>query len=459
MTKNKDDEREKKMKTTLLPRRQFLKSTAATGIGLIILPSGTLSGQNAPSNKLNIALIGAWGRGMAHWDSLASENVAALCDIDEKKLAIAAEKFPNAKRYTDWRECLEQKDLDAVVCCTTDHTHAFVATWAMNRGLHVYCEKPLANSVEEARVVRATYLKNRKKLATQVGTQRHAEENFNRVRELIKDGAIGELKHAYAWGNRQIPKPGYLPAEGTPPDTLHYDLWIGPSPMHPYNPGYFTGEAGANCLSWNMYWDFGSGQVGDMGSHTMDLAWNALDGGSPTSAVAKGDPFNPDVTPVKLEMTFEIPANDWRPAMGVTWYQGGAMPSSPKHYVDLNQIDHGAMFKGTKGFLIADFNSRILLPFGDDADLTYYKPRGQNEVMPPLGHFQQEWIDACKGNLKTSCDFDYAGKMIEMMLLGLVAYRVGQKIAYDPASGHVTNNQEADQLLRRQYRDGWTLNG
>lgn len=447
------------MKTTLLQRRQFLKSTAATGIGLIILPSGTLSGQNAPSNKLNIALIGAWGRGMAHWDSLASENVAALCDIDEKKLAIAAEKFPNAKRYTDWRECLEQKDLDAVVCCTTDHTHAFVATWAMNRGLHVYCEKPLANSVEEARVVRATYLKNRKKLATQVGTQRHAEENFNRVREIIRDGAIGELKHAYAWGNRQIPKPGYLPAEGTPPDTLHYDLWIGPSPMHPYNPGYFAGDAGANCLSWNMYWDFGSGQVGDMGSHTMDIAWNALDGDVPTSAAAEGEPFNPEVTPVKLEMTFEIPANDWRPAMGVTWYQGGAMPSSPKHYIDLNQIDHGAMFKGTKGFLIADFTSRILLPFGNDADLTYYKPRGQNEVIPPLGHFQQEWIDACKGNLKTSCDFDYGGKMIEMMMLGLVAYRVGQKIEYDPASGHVTNSQKADQLLRRQYRDGWVLNG
>jgi len=229
--------------------------------------------------------------------------------------------------------------------------------------------------------------------------------------------------------------------------------------MHPYNPGYFAGDAGANCLSWNMYWDFGSGQVGDMGSHTMDLAWNALDGDVPTSATAEGEQFNPDVTPVKLEMTFEIPANDWRPAMGVTWYQGGAMPSSPKHYIDLNQIDHGAMFKGSKGFLIADFNSRILLPFGNDADLTYYKPRGQNEVILPLGHFQQEWFNACKGNLKTSCDFDYGGKMIEMMMLGLVAYRVGQKIEYDPASGHVTNSQEADQLLRRQYRDGWTLNG
>ncbi len=346
-----------------------------------------------------------------------------------------------------------------MICCTADHTHAFVANWAMNRGLHVYCEKPLANSVEEARVVRATYLKNKDKLATQVGTQRHAIGNFNRVRELIKDGAIGELKAAYAWGDRKIPRPGYLPAEGDPPSYLHYDLWIGPSPMHPYNPGYFAGGPGMNCLSWNMYWDFGSGQVGDMGSHTMDLVWNAIDAGLPTSAEAKGDPINPDVTPVMLESHFEHPANDWRPAITVSWYQGGAMPRSPKPYIDLQKIGHGAMFKGSQGFVVADFDSRILLPFGDNADLTYYKPRTKDTVIPPLGHFQQEWVDACKGSLKTSCDFDYGGTLIEQMLLGLVAYRVGKKIEYDGAAGRVTNNAEADKLLRREYRPGWTLNG
>ena len=447
------------MKTKLIDRRQFLKSTATTGIGLVILPSGVLSGQNAPSNKLNVALIGVWGRCEAHYGPIAGENVVALCDVDENQIAFAAEKFPDAKHYVDWRKCLEQKDLDAVICCTTDHTHAFIANWAMNRGLHVYCEKPLGNSVEEVRVVRATYLKNKNKLATQVGTQRHELENFNRVRELIKDGAIGELKHVYAWGNRQLPKPGYLLQEGNPPENLHYDLWIGPSPMHPYNPGYFSGPSGANCLSWNMYWDFGSGQVGDMGSHTMDLAWNALDADIPTSAVAEGDPFNPEVTPVKLETTFEVPANDWRPAIGVTWYQGGAMPSSPKHYIDLNKIDHGVMFKGSKGYIIADFTSRILLPYGEKADFTYYKPRPKNELIPALGNFQKEWIDACKGNLKTTCDFDYNGKMTEMLMLGLVAYRVGQKIDYDPAKGRITNSPEANDLLRRQYRSGWTLNG
>jgi predicted dehydrogenase len=329
----------------------------------------------------------------------------------------------------------------------------------MNRGKHIYCEKPLANSVEEARVVRATYLKNKNKLATQVGTQRHAIENFARVRELVQDGAIGKLEEVCAWGNRQIPKPGYLPAVGEPPKYLHYDLWLGPAPDHPYNPDYFSGKSGANCLQWDMYWDFGSGQVGDMGSHTMDLAWNALDADLPTAAEGNGDKFNPDVTPVKLRTRFEIPANSWRSAIQLSWYQGGAMPESPVKFVDLKKIDHGAMFEGNKGCLIADFGSRVIFPRGNQANLTYYKPRTKETLIPPLGDFEREWINACKGSLKTSCDFDYGGKMIETMLLGLVAYRVGKKINYDGATGRVTDYSEANDLLRRTYRAGWTLNG
>ncbi len=445
--------------TRAVRRRHFLKSAAAVGAGWVILPSGVLAGANAPSNKLNVALLGTWGRGEAHFSSLESENVVALCDVDENHLAFGAKRFPKAKHYVDWRKCLEQKDLDAVVCCTLDHTHAFVANWAMNRGLHIYCEKPLANSVEEARIVRAKYLKNKDKLATQCGTQRHAKENFNRVSELVRDGAIGELSHVHVWGNRQLRRPGYLPTQGDPPTTLHYDLWLGPSPHHPYNPGYFSGRSGLNCLQWNMYWDFGSGQLGDMGSHTMDLAWNAIDAGLPTSATATGEPFNAEVTPVEMTATFEHPANDWRPAIGVTWYQGGAMPRSPRGYIDLNKIGHGAMFKGSKGFVIADFDTRLLVPYGDSADLTYYKPRSEEGLFEPLGHFQKEWTDACKGNLKTSCDFDYSGTLIEQMLLAHVAYRVGEKIEYDGASGRVTNNAEANALLSRKYRPGWTLNG
>jgi predicted dehydrogenase len=425
----------------------------------MFLPQVNLFGANAPSNKLNIALIGTWGRGEAHFGAIATENVVALCDVNEEHLAFGAKRFPNAKTYVDWRKCLDQKDVNAVVCCTADHTHAFVANWAMNRGQHMYCEKPLANTVEEARVVRATYLKNKAKLATQCGTQRHEFENFNRVRELIRDGAIGQLESVSTWGNRQIPKPGYLPAAGEPPKHLHYDLWLGPSPFHPYNPGYFAGGPGMNCLSWNMYWDFGNGQIGDMGSHTMDIAWNAIDAALPISAEAKGEPFNPEVAPVRLEMHLQHPANDWRPAIRVSWYQGGAMPDSPVEMLDLNKIDHGALFEGSRGYLVSGFNSRAIFPNSNHADITHYQRRPVEKLIPKMEGFQQEWINACKGSLKTSCDFEYSGNMIEQMLLGLVAYRVGKKFSYDGAAGRVTDSAEADALLRRAYRPGWTLNG
>jgi predicted dehydrogenase len=439
-----------------MQRRQFLK-TAAAGTGLIILPSGVLSGANAPSNKLNVAIIGTWGRALAHFDAISSENIVALCDVDEEHIGTAAKRFPKAKHYVDWRKCLDQKDVDAVLCCTTDHTHAFIANWALNRDMHIYMEKPLANCVEEARIVRSHWLKKKHKLCTQVGTQRHAKPNFNRVQELIRDGAIGELKEAYAWGNRQIRRDGYPPAKGEPPKTLHYDLWIGPSPWHPYNPEYFSRGAGANCLSWNMFWDFGSGQIGDMGSHTMDIVWNAVGGGLPTTAEATGEKYNPEVTPVEMESHFQLPANDWRGPIRVSWYQGGMMPRSPRNYIDLNRIGHGAMFKGTKGFLIADFDSRIIVPFGNDADMSYYERR--EEMLPDIGHFQKEWSNACKGDLKTSCDFDYSGTMIETMLMGHVAYRAGEKLEYDPVAGRVTNCDKANEYISREYRKGWTIDG
>jgi predicted dehydrogenase len=443
-------------------RRQFISRTTLAAAAPMVITNFNVFGADAPSNKLNLALVGTWGRGEAHFDSLATQNVVALCDVNAEHLAFGLKKFPGAKTYEDWRKLLDDHQklgLDGIVICSLDHTHAFVTNWALNRGLHVYCEKPLANTIEEARTVRANYLSKKSKLATQVGTQRHAFQNFNRVKELIRDGAIGELQAAYAWGNRQLRRPGYLPAEGTPPSHLNYDLWLGPSPFHPYNPGYFKGGPGMNCLEWNMYWDFSNGQVGDMGSHTMDLAWNAIDAAPPTAAEAKGDPFNPDVSPVELEFHTEHPANEWRGPIKLSWYQGGALPKCPRDYIDLNKIGHGAMFKGTKGFLIAGFENRILIPFSDDADLTYFHPRKKEEVLPPLGHFQKEWFDACKGNLKTSCDFDYAGQMIQQMLLGLVAYRAGQRVEYDAAAGRITNLPDANQYLSKKYRDGWTING
>lgn len=534
-----------------MQRRDLLKS-AASAAGITILKSGTLRGQNAPSNKLNVALVGVWGRGTAHYNVLRNENVVALCDVNDLRTQEAKEAFPRAKTYWDWRRMMDQKDIEAVVICTADHQHAFIANWAINRGMHVYCEKPLGISVEEVRTVRANYLRNKTKIATQHGTQRHAYPNFERIRELILDGAIGELKTIHGWDSRKLPRPGYPVAEGQPPDGLHYEQWIGPSPYHPYSPQYFGGSAGLNCLFWNMYRDFGVGQIGDMGAHTMDLLWNAIDCGAPTGIEVDqkvSDKFHPDICPVQLKVTFDHPANAWRGPVQVVWYQGGLYPANPKGYVDVSKAPNGALFVGTKGSIFADFTSRIIIPNNDDGDLTYYKRRGAGEVLPLIGGtgqrsqaaprpaqaqaarattpptlppgftanpsatpgpngfpaiqflngkvpaaiglpntalegvvaankegrvtggndvFQQEWIDACKGKYngvthgtssKTHCDFDYSGSMIEMMLLGLVAHRMGKKLDYDPVAGRITNSAEANAYLKRSYRSGWTLNG
>jgi predicted dehydrogenase len=455
-----------------MKRRQFIKSAVTTGAGWLILPGGSRAGAGAPGNTLNIALIGAWGRATAHHEVLSTENVVALCDVNDNHLASAAKRFPNARTYVDWRKCLDQKGLDAVVICTADHHHAFIANWSINRGLHVFCEKPLGISVEEVRVVRANYLKTKGKLAVQHGTQRHAYPNFERVRELILDGAIGDLKSVSAWDSRKNGRPGYPPGEGEPPPYLHYDQWIGPSPFHPYSREYFAAPtAGMNCLSWNPYWDFGIGQMGDMGSHTMDLVWNAIDAGAPLSVEAEGDPFNPAVCPVELKATFEHPANAWRAAISVLWYQGGRKPEPPKPYIDVTKIGNAAIFEGTKGSILADFSSRVIIPANNDGDMTYYKRRSSEQLLPLMGGtgpqpgrdhnrlFMEEWINACKGGKKTSCDFDYAGTMMEQMILGLVAHRAGRKLQYDPAAGRVTNAPEANEFLSRKYRPGWTLDG
>jgi Oxidoreductase family, NAD-binding Rossmann fold/Oxidoreductase family, C-terminal alpha/beta domain len=542
-----------------MQRRDLLKS-AAVGAGLTILRSGTLRGQNAPSNKLNVALMGVWGRGTAHYNVLRNENVVALCDVNDNRTKEALQIFPKAKTYWDWRRVLDQKDVEAVMICTADHHHAFIANWALNRNMHVYCEKPMGISVDEVRTVRANYLSKRGKLATQHGTQRHAYPNFERIRELILDGAIGELKTIHGWDARQLPRPGYPAGEGMPPAFMHYEQWIGPSPYHPYSPQYFGGSSGLNCLFWNMYRDFGVGQMGDMGAHTMDLLWNSIDAGAPTGIEVDqevSDKYNPDITPVKLKVAFDHPGNSWRGPVSVVWYQGGLKPTPPKSYIDLTRVGNGAIFEGTKGSIFADFTSRLIIPNNDDGDMTYYKRRSKDDTLPLIGGtgqvtqaarpagagpgggrgpggrggqggrgalpagftanpvadpgpsgfpvvqmleggipaalgmpntnvqnilaaeqagrpagggdvFQAEWLDACKGksnsithgtSSKTHCDFDYSGTMMEQMLLGLVAHRMGKKITYDPATGRVTNASEANDYLKRTYRSGWTLNG
>jgi len=438
-----------------IKRRTFLKSSAAVGAGLMIAKSGILKAGQSPNEKLNIAVIGVGGRGRDNLNNVKSENIVALCDVNANNLATAAKNFPKAKTYEDWRKCLEQKDIDAVVCSTTDHTHAFVNVWAMNRGMHVYCEKPLANSVEEAHLVRQTYIKNRNKIATQMGTQIHASDNYRRMVELIHNGAIGTPSEARVWCSR-MPKGGsYLPEVKSVPDYMNWDLWIGPSPFHPYNPEYLKG----GCLGWNLYWDFRSGQIGDMGSHMIDMAYWGLDLKLPTTCSAEGTERNPDTCPQWLTAEWDHPANDWRPAIKLYWYDGGKKPGMPSEAFDREKLFKGVLFKGDKGWLLADYSLRILMPRQNAGDMTHYKSPKPEELIPPsLGH-HKEWIVACKTGKPTTCNFDYSGALIENNLLALVAYRVGKKLEYDAENLKAQNCPEADQYIRKTYRKGWVLNG
>jgi predicted dehydrogenase len=432
-------------------RRTFLKQSAVAGAGIMVLKSGILKAGQSPNEKLNIAVIGVGGRGAGNMNAVSGENIVALCDVNEQNLAKAAERFGQAKTYIDWRKCLEQKDIDAVVCSTTDHTHAFINVWAMNRGKHVYCEKPLANSVHEARVVRETYLKNKHKLATQMGTQIHASDNYRRMVELIRRGAIGTVENARVWCSR-VPEGGsYLPGVKPVPKHIHWDLWVGPSPFHPYNPGYFGG-----CLAWNRFWDFGSGQIGDMGSHMMDMAYWGLDLKLPTTCKAEGSPVSSDTCPQWLTAEWDHPANDWRPAVKVYWYDGGKKPGVPAKIFNRDEMFKGVIFKGDKGWLLADYDYRALMLRGD---MTHYKSPKPEDLIPPSPGHHEEWLIACKTGKPTLCNFDYSGALIESNMLALVAYRVGKKLDYDVKNMRVTNCPEADQYIHKTYRKGWVLNG
>ncbi|MBN2449974.1 MAG: Gfo/Idh/MocA family oxidoreductase [Lentisphaeria bacterium] len=435
---------------TGIPRRAFLKQGVTAGTGLLILNSGVLRGQS-PNNKLNVAVIGVAGRGGANLGGVKGENIVALCDVNANNLANAAKQFPQARTHKDWRKCLDQKGIDAVVCSTTDHTHAFVNVWAMNRGMHVYCEKPLANSVHEARVVRETYLRSKGKLATQMGTQIHATDNFRRVVELVRDKVIGTVSDVRVWCSRTPQGGEYLPAAGDPPEHVDWDLWLGPSPSHPYNPGYFGG-----CLAWNRFWDFGSGQIGDMGSHMMDLPYWALDLRFPTSCKATGTPVSTDTCPLWLEAEWEHPANDRRGPVKVYWYDGGKKPGMPTKVFNRDELFKGILFKGDQGWLLADYDYRIVMLRGD---MTHYaRPQPESLIPRSPGH-HQEWIKACKEGTPTLCNFDYSGALIEHNLLALAAYRVGKPLEWDAENLKAPNCPEADAYIRKTYREGWVLNG
>ena len=437
-----------------LRRRDFLSKALAGGAGLCVLRSGLLTAGQAPSDKLTVGVAGVAGRGGGNMGAVArSENIAALCDVDERKLGAAARQFPKATTYHDWRKMVDHKGLDAVVCSTAEHTHAPVICWALQRDLSVYCEKPIAHTPEEAQAVRREYLKRKDKVATQQGTQIHAGANFRRVVELIGAGAIGTVREVHNWCNR-VPHPPYeRPADKHPvPPHLHWDLWLGPAPLRPYHPVYFKG----GCLHWDKWWDFGNGTIGGMGPHIMDLGYWALDLGIATSAEADASPKGgfPEAYPKWLTITWEHPAKGGRPALTETWYDGGQRPASPPG-VDLAKWGIlGMLFIGDKGQLLSNYGQHLLLPKKQYEGYERPKP----SIPASIGH-HREWIVGAKTGKATPCNFDYAGKMTENIMAGIVSCRVTRKLEWDTKKLKATNCPAADRFIRKQYRKGWTLIG
>lgn len=431
-------------------RRRFLKKTALAGIGIWTAGAVRPGECRSPNEKLNIGIIGASGRGGANTKSVASENIVALCDVDSKRLEGPAKAYPKARKYEDWRELVEQKDLDAVVVSTTDHTHAPACVWAMNRGLSVFCEKPLAHSPYEARVMQEKYLANKDKLATQMGTQIHATENYRRLVELVQSGAIGPVREAHVWCGRVGLKDGNRPTDTPPvPENLNWDLWLGPAPFRPYHPRYLPG-----CMTWEQWWDFGNGCLGDMGSHLIDLPFWALKLRDPLAIEAAGAQLREETYPEWLVAHWEFPARGDMPPVKLHWYDGVQRPKLEVPGHDIASWGKGIVFVGDDGILLGDYGKKILTPEEKFKDFEPPEPW----IEKSLGH-HKEWIHGAKTGAPTLCNFDYSGKLVESNLLGMVAFRAGSKLNWDAKAMKATNCAEADRFIRREYREGWVLDG
>ncbi len=429
-----------------LRRRDFLRhvgvagSAATVGLWTRRLPGAVRS----PNEKLNIGIIGTSRRGAANIAGVEGENLVALCDIDDRLLGTTHEKFPKAKTYNDFRKLLDQSDLDAVVISTPDHIHVTAAVMAMRRGKHVYCEKPLGHDVAEVRLATTTAAKQ--KVATQLGTQIHAGENYRRVVELIRAGAVGPVREVHVWVGRSWGD-GDRPAETPPvPDYLHWNLWLGPAPERPYHPTYQPAK-------WRSWWDFGNGTLGDMGCHYMDLAFWALDLDRPATVAAEGSPSvaRAETAADWLIVRYAYPARGDRPAVNLTWYDGGQRPDLMRQ-AGMPRWGDGVLFVGDDGLLLADYTKHRLLPEEKFRD----SQRPDPSIPPSIGH-HAEWIEACKTGRPTSCHFGYSGPLTEAVLLGNVAYRVGRKLEWDAANLTVRGCPEADRFLRREPRHGWEV--
>jgi predicted dehydrogenase len=427
-------------------RRRFLAGVSAGTLGLA-LSNRQVFGQaepQSPANKLNLGVIGVAGRGGENLMGVAGENIVALCDVDKIRLGAAAQRFPGAKTFADFRELLETKGLDAVVISTPDHAHAVVAVAAMNKNLPIYVEKPLARTVSEVRIL--TELARQKKLVTQMGIQIHSNNNYRRVVELVQSGAIGAVREVHVWAQAVyggVPVPTEFPPV---PENLNYDLWLGPLEHRPYSPEWVP-------FKWRNWWAFGGGTMADFGCHFMDLPHWALDLSHPkTIEAVDGPELHPEVVPSWLQVKYEHPARGAKPPVTLHWYQG--KDRRPKRLTDeqYRQWRSGVLFVGEAGEIISNYGAHELWPEQKFANFQRPKPSIPNSI----GH-HAEWIRAIKTGGKATCHFDYAGPLSETALLGNVAFRAQKKLEWDWRALKATNCPEATQFIQHKYRAGWKI--
>lgn len=497
------------MKSKSVTRREFVKTAGAISAGAIILPRHVLGGPGfkAPSDKLNVAAIGAGGMGASNMEALTSENIVAICDVNfdhvhnalynddgvrEGREALA-EAYEKAVRYHDFRVMLDkQKDIDAVVIATPDHVHATAAAMAMRLGKHVYVQKPLTWSVYEARALNK--LAGETGVVTQMGNQGHSTDTARRVNELIQGGAIGEVRTVHVWTNRPVwpqgvprPKrPGIGKDTGwgmdevqsrisdgfsrkrrrlRKPKNLHWDLFLGPAPYVDYHPIY-------QPFTWRGWLDYGTGALGDMGAHLIDHPFWALDLQAPKTVEATSTPWGADNIspwggaprdvasyPVAMMAHYEFEGRHNLPPVKLHWYEGGFMPARSPFIPDDTKLPRG-------GGVIYEGETGALMHEGHGINFKLY-PEHLNEECADMPEtyervetsHEMNWANACKGIGKAVSPFEYAGPLTETMLLGIVALRAGQgvKIHWDADQGIVTNNEEANRYLHREYRAGYTL--
>ncbi len=434
-------------------RRRFLYTTSAVAGGLLLPASYVHAAPRprrvSPNDKLNIAAIGAGGQAATDINGCAAENIVALCDVDEKRLAERAAKFPKAKLFRDYRKMLEEmKEIDAVTVSTPDHHHAHAALMAMKLGKHVYCQKPLTHSIWEARLLRETAKKT--KVITQMGNQGHSFDSTRRIVELVQAGVLGDVREVHVWTDRPIwPQGIERPKDSSaPPDHLDWDLWIGPAPMRSYSAAYAP-------FDWRGWWDFGTGAPGDMGCHNSDAAYWALKLDAPTSVEAESSGVNGETCPKWSIVRSHFPARGTMPPVTITWYDGGKKPSRDlADGIELPQ--NGTIILGSKGKIVfRDWNPDGFRLLPEDKFKDFKGPL-PSITRAPNGPYR-EWIEACKGGAPCLSSFDYAGRLTEFVLLGNVALRVGKKIEWDAKKMRAKNCPEADQYIRREYRKGWEL--